>query len=147
MTVRDKMSTNVNTLTDDKTLGEAAALIKRTGRRHVPILSAIDNKLVGIISDRDVARFAPSTLFDASAEARRDFEQTPLTMVMTANPITIGPDESIATAAHTMHANKIGALLVAEKWDLLGIVTNSDMLGILIEMLEPSQGLDDKAFE
>jgi len=147
MNVRDKMTANVNTLTDDRTLGEAAALIKRTGRRHVPILSAIDNKLAGIISDRDVARFAPSTLFDSSADVRRDFEQTPLTMVMTATPIVIGPDESIATAAHMMHANKIGALLVAEKGELLGIVTNSDMLSILIEMLEPSQGLDDKAFQ
>ena len=146
MQVRDKMTTTVNTLTDDRTLGEAAALIKYTGRRHVPILSAIDNTLVGIVSDRDVARYAPSTLFDSSEDVRYTFEQTPLTMVMTANPITITPDETIATAAHMMHANKIGALLVADKGMLVGIVTNSDMLSILVEMLEPSQGLDDKAF-
>lgn len=147
MHVRDKMTTNINTLTDDRTLGEAAALIKRTGRRHVPILSAIDNKLAGIISDRDVARYAPSTLFDSAEEVRRTFENTPLTMVMTANPITISQDETIATAAHMMHANKIGALLVAENGELKGIMTNSDMLSILVELLEPSKGFDDNAFQ
>src|SRR5882724_9285409 len=55
------MTRNVTTLRNDSHLLDAALLIRRTGKRHVPILDE-NGKLVGIISDRDVSRLSPSML-------------------------------------------------------------------------------------
>ena len=68
MLVRDYMTTTLTTLNDDARLLDAALLIRRTGRRHVPIVSAATGKLVGIVSDRDVSRLAPSILSGQSEE-------------------------------------------------------------------------------
>lgn len=51
--VRDFMTTSVTTLTDDAKLLDAILLLRRTGKRHLPILTA-EEKIVGILSDRDL---------------------------------------------------------------------------------------------
>ena len=135
MHVRDYMTTSVTTLTDDARLIDAALLIRRTGKRHVPILNAA-GKVVGIISDRDVARMAPSILGQMTPEEYNSiFEATPITVAMTKNPMTIGPDEPIANAVNQLYTKKIGALLVVRNGNLAGILTVSDMLGLLNELL------------
>jgi acetoin utilization protein AcuB len=135
MHVRDYMTTNVTTLTDDARLIDAALLIRRTGKRHVPILNG-EGKVVGIISDRDVARMAPSILGQMTPEEYNSiFESTPITVAMTKTPMTIGPDEPIANAVNLLYTKKIGALLVVQGGSLAGILTVSDMLGLLNELL------------
>ena len=135
MYVRDYMTTSVTTLTDDARLIDAALLIRRTGKRHVPILNG-EGKVVGIISDRDVARMAPSILGQMTPEEYNSiFESTPITVAMTKNPMTIGPDEPIANAVNLLYTKKIGALLVVQGGSLAGILTVSDMLGLLNELL------------
>ena len=90
--VRDYMTKNVITLTAEARLLDAALLIRRTGKRHVPIVNP-EGKAVGIISDRDVARLAPSVLSHLGPdEYNQIFENTPVTLAMTKDPITILPD-------------------------------------------------------
>jgi acetoin utilization protein AcuB len=135
MYVKDYMTSNVTTLTDDARLIDAALLIRRTGKRHVPILDA-QGKVAGIISDRDVARMAPSILGQMTPEEYNSiFEATPITVAMTKNPMTIGPDEPIANAVGLLYSKKIGALLVVQEGKLVGILTVNDMLGLLNELL------------
>jgi acetoin utilization protein AcuB len=135
MFVRDYMTTSVTTLNDDARLIDAALLIRRTGKRHVPILNG-EGKVVGIISDRDVARMAPSILGQITPEEYNSiFEATPITVAMTKNPMLIGPDEPIANAVSVLYTKKIGALLVVKDGNLEGILTVSDMLGLLNELL------------
>lgn len=136
MLVSDYMTTTVTTLTDDLKLLDAALMIRRTGKRHVPILSAETGKVVGIISDRDVSRLAPSILSGQSQEEYNQvFENTPITMAMTKNPITILPGAPIAEAVQLLYTKKIGGLLAVEDGELKGILTVSDMLGLLNELL------------
>jgi acetoin utilization protein AcuB len=136
MFVRDYMTSSVTTLNDDARLIDAALLIRRTGKRHVPILGSDGGKVVGIISDRDVARMAPSILGQMTPEEyNRIFEATPITVAMTKNPLTIGPDEPISKAVDQLYSKKIGALLVVKDGNLEGILTVSDMLGLLNELL------------
>ncbi len=136
MLVRDYMTSSVTTLNDDARLIDAALLIRRTGKRHVPILGVDGGKVVGIISDRDVARMAPSILGQMTPEEyNRIFEATPITVAMTKNPLTIGPDEPISKAVEQLYTKKIGALLVVKDGGLEGILTVSDMLGLLNELL------------
>jgi CBS domain-containing protein len=135
MRVKDYMTSNVTTLTDDARLIDAALLIRRTGKRHVPILTS-EGEVAGIISDRDVARMAPSILGQMTPEEYNQiFEATPITVAMTKNPLTIGPDEPIATAVNQLYSKKIGALLVVQNGKLAGILTVNDMLGLLNELL------------
>ncbi len=135
MRVRDYMTQKVTTLTDDARLLDAALLIRRTGKRHVPILSS-DGKVVGIISDRDVSRMAPSMLAKMTPEEYNAvFEATPITVAMTKNPMTIAPDAPIHDAVTILYTKKIGALLVVENEKLVGILTVNDMLGLLNELL------------
>ena len=135
MLVRDYMTSSVTTLTDDSRLIDAALLIRRTGKRHVPIVNG-EGKVVGIISDRDVARMAPSILGQMSPEEYNSiFEATPITVAMTKDPMTIGPDEPIQNAVSQLYSKKIGALIVVKDGKLEGILTVNDMLGLLNELL------------
>ena len=135
MLVRDYMTRKVSSLREDARLLDAALMIRHSGKRHVPVLSA-EGKVVGIISDRDVARLAPSMLARMSQEEYNEiFEKTPLVQGMTKNPITISPDAPIDDAVSILHSKKIGAILVVEGEELVGILTVSDMLGLLHELL------------
>lgn len=139
MRVRDYMTTSVTTLPDDARLLDAALLIRRTGKRHVPILTA-EGKVVGIISDRDVSRLAPSMLAQMTPEDyNRVFEATPITKAMTRNPMIVSPDAPVAEAVSLLYTKKIGALLAVEDGKLVGILTVNDMLGLLNELLTGSQ--------
>ena len=139
MRVRDYMTTSVTTLPDDARLLDAALLIRRTGKRHVPILSA-EGKVVGIISDRDVSRLAPSMLAQMTPEDyNRVFEATPITKAMTKNPMSVSPDAPVAEAVALLYSKKIGALLAVEDGKLVGILTVNDMLGLLNELLTGTQ--------
>lgn len=135
MFVRDYMTTNVTTLREDARLLDAALLIRRTGKRHVPILDYEDH-VIGIISDRDVARLAPSMLARMTPEEYNSiFEATPITVAMTKAPIIVAPDTPVEEAVSILYGKKIGALLVVEDGKLAGILTTSDMLGLLNELL------------
>jgi acetoin utilization protein AcuB len=141
MFVRDHMSRNVTTLPDDSRLIDAALLIRRTGKRHVPIVSAT-GKLVGIISDRDVSRLAPSMLSEHSEdEYNRVFESTPITKAMTKDPITISADSTVLAAVQVLYEKKISGLCVMNGSELEGIITVTDMLAVLIEMLSSSKAI------
>ena len=134
--VRDYMTSTVTTLTADARLLDAALLIRRTGKRHVQVVSA-DGKPVGIISDRDVSRLAPSVLSHLGAdEYNKIFEGTSVMQAMTKDPITIHPDAPVQQAVHIMIAKKFSSVLVAESdGKLVGIITVTDLLSLLDRVL------------
>ncbi len=139
MLVRNYMSTTVSSLRDDVHLLEAALLIRRTGKRHVPVVDS-EGKVVGIITDRDVARMAPSMLGHITPEEYNAiFEMTPISRAMTPNPITVGPDSNMREVVSLLYSKKIGALPVVEDGKLVGIVTRSDVLGLLNEILAETE--------
>ncbi len=143
MFVRDYMTTKVTSLREDSRLLDAALLIRRTGRRHVPVLDYQDH-VIGIISDRDVSRLAPSMLARMTPdEYNTIFEATPITMAMTKNPIVITPDTPIKEAVSILFTKKIGALLVVEDGKLAGILTVSDMLGLLNQLLNEDEAKEE----
>jgi acetoin utilization protein AcuB len=54
---------------------------------------------------------------------------------MTRNVITISPDISVEEAATLLHDNKIGCLPVVEDGNLVGMLTENDVMEILIEVM------------
>jgi len=135
MIVRNYMTSTVSTLTDDARLLDAALLIRRTGKRDVPVLD-LSGGVVGIVTDRDVSRVAPSMLAHITPEQYNEvFEATPISRAMTPDPIVISPEASMREAVGVLYTKKIGALPVVEEGKLVGILSVSDALGLLNELL------------
>ena len=135
--MRDIMATALTTLEESAFLIDAALILRRTGFRHLPIVSG--ERLVGLISDRDVHRFAPSLLTDITPEEyNRVFESTPINRVMTREVVTVTPDTSVEEAVALLHGKKLGCLPVVEGEKLVGMVTVTDMLEVLHRILLPS---------
>lgn len=140
MLVREYMTPKVFTLSEHAMLLDAALMIRRTGKRHIPVLHE-DGRLAGIVTDRDVSRTAPSLLGRITAEQYNAvYESTPITMAMTTNPITVTPETSMQVAVGLLHGRKIGALPVLENDRVVGILTVTDALGLLDSLLMGAAG-------
>ena len=132
--VRDYMTPNPEALDVGSTLLDAALLLRRAELRHIPIME--DGHLVGVLTDRDVGRVAPSVLGRVSPqEYNRFFEETLLGKVMTRNPVSIAPEAPLAEAVELLHKNKLGCLPVLDGDSLIGIITVSDMLRALHDLI------------
>ena len=96
-----------------------------------------DGKAIGIISDRDVSRLAPSVLSSLGPdEYNKVFEGTPIALAMTKELVTIHPDAPVQQAVQLMTDKKISSVLVAEAdGKLVGIITTTDLLSLLERLL------------
>ena len=132
--VRHFMTAPVKSIQRDATLLDAVLLLRSTGFRHLPIVDG--DRLVGIISERDLYRVAPSLLVNmAAVEYNAVFENTPLDRVMTRNPVTVTPTTPLREAATILHKQKLGCLPVVENGHLVGILTVTDLLAVLVRFL------------
>jgi len=133
--VRDIMTKELSTLDHTGRLLDAVLLMRSSGFRHLPVVNG--DKLVGLVSDRDVHRAAPSIFGKITQEEyNRIFETTPITKVMTREPVTVTPDTPVRDVVHLMHERKFGSMPVVEGDNkLVGLITTTDLLGILHEML------------
>jgi CBS domain-containing protein len=135
MLVRDFMTTEVNSLQETDTLLDATMVFVSSTLRHLPVLRG--KQLVGIVTERDVKQYAPSVLSGISPDAYNQvMETTPLSRIMTRDPLTVKPDQSAFEAAQILSAKRIGCLPVVENGELKGIITTTDMLKLLVRVLE-----------
>ena len=142
MLVREFMTTEITSLQETDSLLDATMAFVRSSFRHVPVLRG--KELVGIITERDVKQYAPSVLSGMSADEYNEImETTPLARVMTRNLLTVRPDQSVFEAASILYTKRIGCLPVVENGGLVGIITTTDMLRLLVHLLE-NQGLVSK---
>jgi acetoin utilization protein AcuB len=136
MLVREFMNASPVSIAPDTPLLEAEWRMQEGGFRHLPIVDAYE-RLVGIVSDRDLREAAPS---DATSLSRQELAYllSRLTVkdVMTTSVLTARPGEPAETAAIRMREHKVGALPVVDDERLVGIVTTSDMLDALVRMLK-----------
>lgn len=132
------MTAHITTLDQEAKLLDAVLLLRSSGFRHLPVVK--DNKLVGLLSDRDVQRAAPSMFGEVSPEEyNRIFETTPVARVMARDPVTVTQDTPLRDAVEIMHRDKYGALPVVEgDKKLVGILTTTDLLGLLNTLLSES---------
>ena len=117
--------TNVHTIDKDQLLSEALDKMEKNGIAHIIVTD--DDKLVGVISIRDIADRLGSTKTERISPAGLH-----ISSAMSTNLVTIDPDIDVEDAANLMLKEKIGSLAVTKKTDeteeLVGIITKMDMV-------------------
>ena len=132
-TVRDIMTTEVTTLGRNDSLQLVKDIMTLGRVRHFPVID--DNKVVGVVSQRDLYKASLGSVMKYGEKAQRAFlEGIAVKEVMSDPPITIAPHASVQEAARLMMEKKIGCLPVLEGSKLVGILTETDMLKLVAAM-------------
>jgi len=97
----------------------------------------VDDRLVGILTDRDLRDAFPSVIESFASRPRRSGAD-PATIrvddVMTPTVLTLAPTATVADAARVMRSERIGAVPIVERGRLVGILTRSDVLDAFVEL-------------
>ncbi len=129
MFIANYMTANPLTITADVLLPEARRLLDEHHFRHLPVVDS-DNKLIGVVSDRDLRSATPSTILDDDTrEAHfKIFQITPVSAIMSSNCSCVGIDASLDDALIVFNRDKVGALpIVAEDDTVVGIFSMRDL--------------------
>lgn len=134
MLVRSKMTSNVITASPETTLADALKLTRGNRIRHLPVVA--DTRLVGLVTDRDLRLALPPVWASDTdhAQLRDAFNTKQVKEVMVTEIITTSPDSPIEDAARKLYEHRIGCLPVLENDQLLGIITETDLLRAFVEL-------------
>ena len=134
MIVEKRMKSNPITVGPQDSFRHAMNLIRQRGIRHLPVVE--DGRLVGIVTDRDIrqASASPATSLEMH-ELHYLLERVKVLDIMTAKVITVTPDTPIEDAARLMLQHRIGSLPVLAGTDLLGIITETDIMHAFVDLM------------
>lgn len=133
LTVGQVMTADPVTLGPEDTLMRAVEVMRQKGVRRIPIVAA--DTLLGLLAEGDLKRAQPSALSNSQDEFNQVMETTPVSRIMIQNPITVQEDALLIDAAQMLHTTKFGALPVLREGRLVGILTDTDILRSLVELL------------
>ncbi len=135
MLVREVMTPHPVTASPDAPVTKLQRLMKDDNSRHLPVLDK-KNRLVGLITRESLNRALPSELTTLSIwEINYQLANIRARDVMVKKIITVTEDVTVEKAARAMIDEKIGSLLVMRNGELAGIVTDTDMLQAVTDLL------------
>jgi acetoin utilization protein AcuB len=139
MFVVDKwMTRDVITVPPHEKIIDAFELMQGRGIRHLPVVE--DGELKGLVTDRDIRlALIPSPLSTPEDRMYHLGALERVDEIMATDLITVEPTSTIEEAAKLMAQYKIGAVPVVGRGKLVGILTETDVLSVFIEMLETIQ--------
>jgi acetoin utilization protein AcuB len=139
MLVSEWMSPNPKTVSPKTPVMEAMQVLREGGFRRLPVVDG--DKLVGIVTDRDLKDATPSKATTLSIY-ELNYLLTKLTVkeVMKTRVLTVGSDDPVERAALLMSEHKVSGLPVVEGQRLVGIITISDLLEAFVAVLGLREG-------
>ncbi|MBC17638.1 CBS domain containing membrane protein [Pseudodesulfovibrio profundus] len=135
MLIKNWMTKDVLTLSQDRSMMKASKLMKDKAVSCMPIVDD-DDRLVGILSDRDIKDASPSkaTTLDMH-ELYYLLSDIKIKDIMTKKVVTIRPDETVEKAAVLMLEGHFGSLpVVDDDRKVVGIITDTDVFKVLVEI-------------
>lgn len=133
MLVRDRMTPNPVTITEDTTLKDALDLVRSRPFRHLPVVDE-GGKLVGIVTEKSLVYASPRPELSLSVfEVDYLLRKTLVKQVMQRDLVTVSPDLPIEEAARVMVDHRIGCLPVLENGELIGIISDTDIFRVFVE--------------
>ncbi len=134
MLIGERMSHPVISIQPEMPIIDAQNLMKRERIRRTPVVK--DGKLVGIVSDKDLLNASASPATSLSVwELNYLLSKIKVSDVMTRDVKTVSEDTPIEEAARIMADNKIGGLPVTRKGVIVGIITETDLFKIFLELM------------
>ncbi len=134
--IKERIQRNPVTISPSATFFNAWNLIREKGIRHLPVVDK-NNRLVGIVTDRDIRQAAPSSANTLSVhELNYLLGMLKVSAFMTPKEklITITPETLVEEAVQLMRDNKVGCLPVLEDKKLYGIFSETDALDLLTDV-------------
>ena len=137
------MSTDLITVEPTTTVAEARSLMHNNRIHHLPV---VDNEsLVGLVTLTNVLAATDSYLRDP--DNRLHASDLQVKDIMVTDIATIDEHASLRQAAMFIEKHKIGCLPIVTKGVLRGIITDTDFVGVainLLELAEESEPLDEE---
>ena len=135
MLVKDRMTKRPITVHEDTSVDKALQLMREEKVRRFPVVDK-HGKLVGIISEKDLLYASPSPATSLSIyEIPYLLSKIKLRDLMTQDVITVTENTPLEDAARIMADNKIGGLPVMRDTKLVGIITETDLFKVFLELL------------
>lgn len=135
MLVKERMKHPVITVRPEMPIMDALNLMKRERIRRTPVVDD-HGRLIGIVAEKDLLNAGPSAATSLSVwEINYLLSRIRVEDVMTRTVITAHEDMPIEEAAYIMAANKIGGLPVTRDGGVVGIITETDLFKIFIELM------------
>jgi len=137
MTARDVMTPNPVTATAQASIAEVWDLMRELEIRHVPVVD--DGALVGMLSDRDLARLDVAQVLTArGAEALGRELAMPIVELMSSDVIFVEPETDLSEVVGLLIEHRVGALPVIrpDTRAVVGIISYIDVLRALQDGLE-----------
>lgn len=122
-TVKEIMTTSVITVQADDRLTKVVELLNENPIHHLVVLS--EGKVVGVISKKDLMRMHALV---SQPEIGSGTYATTAGHIMSENPLTVDPDDSIGLVADIILANQFHSLPVVDEDELVGIITSHDLI-------------------
>jgi acetoin utilization protein AcuB len=135
MLVRDYMSPNPVTIRPESDFLAAIAILKAARFRSLPVVTG-DGKLVGIVTDKDLAAASPPAVDELQPRKPNYFGvHLCVEQVMDPDFTMVSPDVPLEEAALLMLRRRVDRLLVVDDGTLVGIITSSDVFRQLVTIL------------
>jgi acetoin utilization protein AcuB len=134
MLVGERMSHPIISIAPDMPVHDALDMFRREHIRRAPVVK--DGKLIGIVSDHDLLNASPSPATSLSVwEMNYLLSKITVSEVMTKKVLTVDENTPIEEAARIMADNKVGGLPVMRDSHVVGIITETDLFKIFLELM------------
>jgi acetoin utilization protein AcuB len=135
MLVRDRMTRHLTTIAPDTPVTDALYFMRQNHVRRLPVLDK-KGRLVGIVSEKDLLYASPSPVTSLSVyEINYLLSKLKVKNVMTREVVTVKGDCPLEEAARIMVDHRVGGLPVMHENKLVGIITETDLFKVFLEML------------
>jgi acetoin utilization protein AcuB len=134
MFVGERMSHPVISVSPETPIHDALVMFKKEHIRRAPVIK--DGKLVGIVSESDLLNASPSTVTSLSVwEINYLISKVTVKQVMSKKVKCIDVGTPIEEAARIMADSKIGGVPVMRSGTIAGIITETDLFKIFLELM------------
>ena len=131
--IQSIMTTDLITLPPTATLAEARSLMHTNRVHHLPVINE-NNDLIGLVTLSNVLAATDSVLRDA--DNRIHAAEIVVKDIMVTDLATIDEHASLRQAALFIEKHQIGCLPIVTNGKLRGIITDTDFVGVAINLLE-----------
>lgn len=135
--VNDWMIREPITISSNALLAQAYDLMQEQGVRRLVV---VDREFEGIVTLSDILRAIPLREETSDRETRLLLTTRRVRDVMTYDPVTVDPEDTIQEAAERMLEYEVSGLPVLDGGRVVGIITESDIFRLVVESWAEESG-------